>query len=160
MLQPLTHCELRLHGEPLGCAPRQAPAPPLLTPSHHVAAGHCASPAASFVPHPHAGGEADGTQTSRPVQLVVTTLPEQEPLAQAVGVDTCAGPLQVALPAQGPVGYWQVPLPSQLVAPHGPLVTQAATQQSTLHTPLAHWLDTPHAWPGESRHPLPALSQV
>jgi hypothetical protein len=94
----------------------------------------------------------------------VVGVPVQLPLLHVVGVVTWFVPVQVGAPEQEPFGYWQVPLPSQLVAPQVPPVVQAAVQQLPLvpvvpHTLLAQSLAVLHDWPATSRHSFP-LTQV
>jgi hypothetical protein len=68
-----------------------------------------------------------------------------------------------------PVGYWQVPDPPMHDrAPQVPPVVHAAMQQLPLplmpHTPLVHWLSSPHDAPGSSVGPQvplePGLKQA
>jgi hypothetical protein len=85
-------------------------------------------------------------------------------LLHVVGVDTWLGPAQEGVPEQIPLGYWQVPIPSQPVAPHEPPVMQGAMQQLpvpvTPQTLLAQSVGALHDWPAAIRHPAPLPTQV
>jgi hypothetical protein len=155
--EPL-HWLSRLHTVPAPPGDWLAPAP---TPSHHWFPVQRPSPVLSFVPQPQAA--AADTQMKLPGQLITEAPPVQYPLLHVVGVDTWVEGLpgtQLGVPVQPPPGYWQLPLPSQPVAPQVPPVAQVVAQQLPLppvvpHVLLAQSVAWLHPWPLASRQSFP-----